>query len=256
MSPLSEAERAFLQHMLFTTPLCGELIDGWYYRLYYGGESAFTKKDLVVADVHTAPTDASGAPIGWVLHAGTGPVDLAVVVDQLPEGNITAFIGPVLSYYEHVSTNFKRFTDEEWETAYAVAPSFRPPLVNLYLADSLGGTRGEGPSLLTGVAHQGPSNSFPSVLVLEQNYPNPFNLATILPFVVPRALADAKVELAVYDLQGQKVRQILSQPLPAGAYVARWDGKGENGRVMASSVYFCRIQAGGSSVTKKITLLK
>ena len=194
--------------------------------------------------------------MGWVVHAGTGPVDLAVVVTELPSGEATAFIGPVLSYYEQVSTNFKRFTDEEWETAYALAPSFRPSFVNLYLADGTGGSCGDGPSLLTGMSPQGSSASLPAALVLEQNFPNPFNSTTVIPFLISGALADAKVELFIYNLQGQVVRRLLSARLPSGAYTTRWDGATDNGEPVASGVYFYKVKVGGYAVSKKLVLLK
>jgi hypothetical protein len=255
-SPLSAAEDAFLHRMLFTQPLCGDEINGWYFHLYFGGEWAFLRKDLVVADVHTAPTDEFGGVVGWVMHAGTGPVDLAVVVTELPSGEPTAFVGPVLSYYEHVSTNFKRFTDEEWETAYAVAPSFRPPLVNLYLADSTGGSLGEGPTLLTAVNDQGSWAFLPSAPTLGQNFPNPFNSTTVIPFVIPQMLAEARADLAVYDLQGQVVRHLLTARLPAGAYTVRWDGLGDHGKVVASGVYFYKLEVGAHAVSNRLVLLK
>ncbi len=40
------------------------------------------------------------------LNAQTGPV---------------AFVGPVMSYREYVSSNLKRLTDEEWKAEYAGA---------------------------------------------------------------------------------------------------------------------------------------
>ncbi len=255
-SPLTDDEDAFLHRMLFTQPMCGAEIDGWYFHLYFGGEWAFMRKDLVVADVHTAPTDEFGGLVGWVVHAGTGPVDLAVVVTPLPGGESTAFVGPVFSYYEHVSTNFKRFTDEEWETAYAVAPSFRPPLVNLYLADSTGGSHGAGPSLMTGVGDGGFRGLPPTVPTLAQNFPNPFNSATVIPFVIPQALAEANTELAVYDLQGQVVRHLLSARLPGGAYMVRWDGLGDRGKTVASGVYFYKLTVGTRAESRKLMLLK
>ena len=74
---------------------------------------------------------------------------MAVIVSNLPTGENMSFMGPVMSYYEHISTNFKRLTDEEWLTVYNQEPSFRPDFVNLYLADKGGNSRGEGRTLLT-----------------------------------------------------------------------------------------------------------
>jgi hypothetical protein len=80
-----------------------------------------------------------------VLHSGTGPINLGVfIAPTATPGDTVAFVGPVMSYYEHVTTNFRRLTDNEWRTLYAQAPSFRPSWVNVYLADNSGNPRGTG----------------------------------------------------------------------------------------------------------------
>jgi hypothetical protein len=35
-----------------------------------------------------------------------------------------------------------------------------------------------------------------------------------------------------------------------------WDGRGDRGERVASGVYFCRLLAGGSSVSQKVVILK
>lgn len=255
-TPLSERDKEFLRRMLYLRGICGPEYDGWYYRLYYTSETGFTKQDFVVADVHTCPTDAAGNMVGWVMHAGTGPVNLAVVTTEVADGRTISFIGPVMSYYEHVSTNFKRLTDEEWKTMYAVAPSMRPAFVNLYLADSTGSSKGEGPSLVTGVEVRPPQAQSPTSLVLGQNFPNPFNSSTIITFIIPEALTNSQAELAVYDVQGRLVKRLLSQRMPAGNYATRWDGTMENGLVAASGVYFYHLIVGSQRQIGKMSYVK
>ena len=108
------------------------------------------KRDYLIADVHTSPTDEAGAMVGWVKHVGTGPINLGVMVLPL-EGKSIAFVSPMMSYYEHLTTNFRRLTDEEWALIYNVAPSLRPDFVNAWLADVKGNRRPGGVMLLTGV---------------------------------------------------------------------------------------------------------
>jgi hypothetical protein len=51
---------------------CGDVqYDGWYANLYYD-KAKIDEYSPTIADVHTAPTDAGGNPVGWVLHAATG----------------------------------------------------------------------------------------------------------------------------------------------------------------------------------------
>jgi hypothetical protein len=256
-TPLTEAEKLFLKTMLYETPEgCARVFRGWYPRLFYTGESGLMGKDLIVADVHTAPTDEAGIPVGWVLHAGTGPLNLGVVVADLPNGRTTAFIGPVMSYYEHVSTNFKRLTDEEWKSAYAVAPSFRPSFVKLYLADSTGTLHDDVQSLLTGIEPVPAGGTVPSTLALAQNYPNPFNSSTIIMFSIPQSIASSTVQLAVYDVQGRLVKRLLNAQMPAGNYATRWNGTTESGAVAASGVYFYHLVAGNHRAIGKMSFVK
>jgi hypothetical protein len=115
---------------------------GWYLELLYG--PSFTPgtldgpfSDYLVVDYHTTPTDSLGNLVGWISHAGTGPVDIAIVTATVPDANTAAFVGPVMSYYEYRTTGFYRLTDEEWENTYLQLAA-RPEWTDLYLADSLG----------------------------------------------------------------------------------------------------------------------
>jgi hypothetical protein len=252
---LTTIEKNFLHAMFFTQPICGIQYDGWYFKLFYTREEGMLKKDLVVADVHTAPTDAAGNFVGWVMHGGTGPLNMAVIVTDLPGGGSTAFIGPVLSYYEHISENFKRLTDDEWKTMYAVLPSLRPSFVNLYLADSLGNMRSEGLSLLTGINDKS-QPEIPTTVLISQNFPNPFNNSTIISFSIPEQLSHSVTDLSVYSLQGQLVRRLVQSSLPAGNYLVRWDGKADNGNPVSSSVYFYTLTVGNHRQTGKMNLMK
>jgi hypothetical protein len=235
--------------------MCGAPYTGWYPSLYYRGNTDFSKSDLIIADIHTAPTDESGSPTGWVLHVGTGPLDMAILIAELPDGQYCAFVGPVLSYYEHLTTGFKRLTDEEWKTIYKNAPSLRSNFINIYSADTTGASMGEISSLMTGVeditVHQQHSS-----FVLWQNYPNPFNPETIISFTIPPSLAHSTVEVKVVDIQGRTVRNILKQTLPAGNYSAKWDGTLGNRVSAASGVYFYHIIIGTQRYTGKMLLIR
>jgi len=68
-------------------------------------------KDYLVADVHTAPPDDRDR--GGVLHQAVGKIDLMVI--SVKSGNdITAYIGPVYSYFEFSTDGVKRIADSEW----------------------------------------------------------------------------------------------------------------------------------------------
>jgi hypothetical protein len=253
---ISPTEAQFLKQMIREAFTCGPQIDGWYTTLFFGGPNQSLEKDLVVADIHTAPTDAGGNYVGWVMHAGTGPLDMAVVTADLPAVGPVTFVGPVMSYYEHVSTDFLRLTDEAWQTAYSAVPSFRPDYVNLYMADSEGASRGEASVLVTGVEPDPALPDSPERAGILSGYPNPFTEATVLGFAVPSRSRSEAVEISIYDLHGRRLRTLLTGQLPAGNYTVEWDGRLADGSAAASGVYFCRLQTGSVTDTRVLTKLR
>jgi hypothetical protein len=181
---------------------------------------------------------------------------MAFVVTDMPEAGPVAFVGPVLSYYEQVTTNFKRLTDEEWQAQFAALTAARPSWVNLYLADASGRSRGEGQTLVTGVRINPPDQSLPQSALLAQNYPNPFNSSTMIQIVVPGLKVSTNVDLSLYDIQGRLVRRLLRQALSPGSYLVRWDGRADDGRAVASGVYVSRLKTEGPVQTRKMALLR
>ncbi len=84
-------------------------------------------------------------------------------------------------------------------------------------------------------------------------YPNPFNPSTR----IVCSLAEAgPVQLAVYSLDGKRVRTLTSGRREAGEFEVRWDGTDHHGDRVASGLYFCRLSAGGRSDTQKLMMLK
>jgi len=94
-----------------------------------------------------------------------------------------------------------------------------------------------------------PPSLLPQGFVLEQNYPNPFNPKTAISYQLsPTGQAAAsRVELAVYNLLGQKVRTLVQARQPAGRYEVTWDGRDDTGREVGSGVYIYRLRAGDPS---------
>lgn len=88
---------------------------------------------------------------------------------------------------------------------------------------------------------------------LLENYPNPFNPSTAIPY---RLAASADVELAVYDMLGQRVRLLRQGVEQAGLHTIEWDGRDAAGRQVAGGVYFYRLRAGDFVEMRRLTLLK
>lgn len=89
---------------------------------------------------------------------------------------------------------------------------------------------------------------------LHQNYPNPFNPSTSIQFSLPQT---EKVHLAIYDLRGRLIRTLVDHELyAAGSYSLQWDGRDNQGGVLATGVYFTKMRAGKYSATRKMTLIR
>ncbi len=88
---------------------------------------------------------------------------------------------------------------------------------------------------------------------LHAGVPNPFNPATTLAFTLPD---QRRVELAVFDARGRRVRQLLDGVVGPGRHEVRWDGTGDDRRPAASGAYLCRLRAGSFSATRRLTLVR
>ncbi|UCE65886.1 MAG: lamin tail domain-containing protein [Candidatus Zixiibacteriota bacterium] len=79
-------------------------------------------------------------------------------------------------------------------------------------------------------------------------YPNPFNASGTIKFVLSQA---GSVTLSIYNLRGQRVETLMEIPMSAGEHRITWDGSD-----LPSGVYFARLDAGISSKSIKMVLLK
>jgi flagellar hook assembly protein FlgD len=86
-----------------------------------------------------------------------------------------------------------------------------------------------------------------------RSYPNPFNATASV--VVDLDVA-AVANVAIYDVAGRLVTSLWKGPLPRGANLLRWRGKGTNGEEMATGVYFIRAEIPNASSTIKAVLLR
>ncbi len=112
--PLTQAHLDFINQAVVVQLGCGdpEGSSGWYSQLFFDNYES-VHKDPTIADVHTQPTDEVGNPVGRVLHVGTGLPRLMVVTAD-PCGTPQAYVGVASAYFEQVTENFQRKTDEEW----------------------------------------------------------------------------------------------------------------------------------------------
>ena len=94
----------------------------------------------------------------------------------------------------------------------------------------------------------------PTTFALGVNYPNPFNPATTIPLAVPSGARN--VDLTIYNVLGQPMRQLWTGPLPAGEHELTWDGRDAQGRPVATGVYVYRLQVDEQTRTRKMVKLE
>jgi hypothetical protein len=92
-----------------------------------------------------------------------------------------------------------------------------------------------------------------TAFALEQSYPNPFNSGTVIRFALPEA---QEVELAVYNLAGQKVVTLVEGVRQVGTYAVNWDARDSAGRALASGVYLYELWVGDRVETRKLALVR
>lgn len=92
------------------------------------------------------------------------------------------------------------------------------------------------------------TTSRPEALVLHQNFPNPFNAATKIWFDLPER---SYVDLSVYNLLGQRVRQLVDWELPPGEYEAWLSSES-----LPSGVYIYRLRTPKHAASKRMTIVR
>ena len=89
-----------------------------------------------------------------------------------------------------------------------------------------------------------------------QIYPNPFNPETTISFSLNTENIE-NTEINIYNVKGQKVKQLVSDQLSAGQHKAVWNGKDMNGKSVSTGIYLFELRSDGKvQKTKKGLLLK
>ena len=88
---------------------------------------------------------------------------------------------------------------------------------------------------------------------ISQNYPNPFNPITTLNFYLPE---ESIVNITIYDLMGNIVKEIVNQVETSGFKSVQWNGTNNKGLPVSAGAYIYGIETSDFRQTKKMILLK
>lgn len=90
-------------------------------------------------------------------------------------------------------------------------------------------------------------------LTLFQNVPNPFNPSTRISFFLPDAI---QVRIEIFDVSGRRIAVPVDGRYEAGRHSVHWNGMNAAGSAVASGVYYYRMTAGKTAMTKKLVLMR
>jgi hypothetical protein len=93
----------------------------------------------------------------------------------------------------------------------------------------------------------GDTPAAPSLVV--NAYPNPFSSKTAIEVTSD---GDAAVSVDVFDVSGRRVRSLHASR--ANTRTISFDGRDDRGALLPSGLYFCRVQAGEATTTRKIVI--
>lgn len=104
--------------------------------------------------------------------------------------------------------------------------------------------------------YKAPIVEFPLDFDLKANYPNPFNSQTTIKYSIPREMDKAMAMLTIYNMLGNRIRILVNGIQAVGQHTITWNGKDENGVEVASGMYLYRLECKGSTLNRKMLLLR
>lgn len=196
-----------------------------------------------------------------ILEENTGAVNVsATIIDHSGQG-----VSGVLLNYRHGLNPWDQVSmDPVGGDVYeATIPAPDNPMTTSYYihAESFSGRQEGMPrtepdqwySFLQNPVSSGIGDTPASGVTGASSHPNPFRPKTTFRFELR---TPDEVDLAVFDVRGRLVRQLLQGIRPAGVTEVEWDGRDESGRRVAAGAYFFRLRAAGIQYRRPVTLLK
>ncbi|MBN1447649.1 MAG: carboxypeptidase regulatory-like domain-containing protein [Bacteroidetes bacterium] len=101
------------------------------------------------------------------------------------------------------------------------------------------------PTSVTGVEN---APALPATVTLMQNYPNPFNPSTTMRFALPERM---HITLRVFDLLGRDVAIVAEGTYDAGSHSVVFHASS-----LPSGIYLYQLEANGTRMTRRMTLMK
>jgi hypothetical protein len=149
-------------------------------------------------------------------------------------------LDPIHNYMDYgYDACITEFTPGQIDLMHDVVPAYRPSLFARAVArgrsQEIAEDAGQADDLAGGIEFRGAG-------------PNPFRNATAVRFTLPHA---ERVQLQVFNVAGQRVKNLIDAQMPAGAHSAMFGAQD-----LAAGLYFLRLRVGGTEMTRSVILLK
>ncbi len=188
--------------------------------------------EIIFEELVFSETDGLSSPIVNYNDISLGKVKIA---NANPLGNVGELI--LFSIRFKVNEGSSINSHEITFTSLSAAYTFNDLLNNLTINETI-----------TDVKNQ---NS-----VLEYSfemYPNPFNPSINIAYQVAE---EGKVELKIYNILGQQIKELVNENRMPGKYQLEWNGMTEDGTSVSSGIYFLVLNSKSFRESKKIVMLK
>jgi hypothetical protein len=222
-------------------------------------------------DAMSVASNVVGNSSGWSELTFPKPItsdtEGIYVIFRVPSGSVAvadgAGGGPAIGYTRSAAgcSGWLSADGEEWMQIHpsfrlAVLPSVAKAAPGMAVkCNSFASSRTGDPEADSVEAPE--SDLKPEVVVkvtgLEPASPNPFNPRTTLNFSLMQAEA---VDLAIYSVRGELVKQLVSEHREQGLHTVVWDGTDRGGHGVSSGVYLARFVAGSVSMTQRLVLMR
>ncbi len=89
---------------------------------------------------------------------------------------------------------------------------------------------------------------------LYPNYPNPFNEQTLISYVIPNNFS-SEIQIAIYNLLGQKVAILYEGRTTSGHHQLYWNGTDSDDKQTASGIYYLVLKGGDLIIKQKLIVI-
>ena len=97
------------------------------------------------------------------------------------------------------------------------------------------------------------ANLPPTVTRLAPALPNPFRQTATIAFSLAQG---GPVDLAVFSVDGRRVRTLVRESREPGEYQVTWDGRDDHGNPMSAGIYFAHLKTAQRGFTRTLTYLR